>query len=261
MSAATPLLKPEPIVTFYRMVPTAMPPMRADRSACGVIPAAALQYCEALTSASAFGWYAFAPMDFHVQFDGTDILWTHADAESWFPLSSTHFPGFEEEFDAKVPEDIRGYAPPFLTKVMQPGVLQIWTGLLVRSRPGYSLLVRPPANLPRSQDYEPYEGIIETDSWFYPLFTNVRLTATNKPIAFESARPLVQVQPILREAYREELLRATADVDGLEQFAAADWDDYRRTVVARGKNPFMRPGRYATDVRKRARTGGGPHGE
>ena len=29
----------------------------------------------------------------------------------------------------------------------EPGCLQIWTGLMARTAPGWSLLVRPPANL------------------------------------------------------------------------------------------------------------------
>ena len=45
-----------PTITFYRAIPESFEPMRADRAALGVIPTAAFQYCEALTSASAFGW-------------------------------------------------------------------------------------------------------------------------------------------------------------------------------------------------------------
>src|SRR5437016_6504113 len=58
---------PDPIVTFYRAIPESFEPMRADRSALGVIPTAAFQYCEALTSASAFGWYLFSPMTFYLR--------------------------------------------------------------------------------------------------------------------------------------------------------------------------------------------------
>jgi hypothetical protein len=70
----------EPLGTFYRAIPESFAPMRADRGALGVIPTAAFQYCEALTSASAFGWYVFAPMTFFVQWDGTDVIWAHEDA-------------------------------------------------------------------------------------------------------------------------------------------------------------------------------------
>src|SRR5882672_5799107 len=54
-----------PLVTFYRMVAEGNHPMRADRSALGVLPTAAFQYCEAISIASAFGWYVFPPIDFH----------------------------------------------------------------------------------------------------------------------------------------------------------------------------------------------------
>src|ERR1041384_2460325 len=82
----------EPLVTFFRAIPESFAPMRADRGALGVIPTAAFQYCEALTSASAFGWYVFAPMTFYLQWDGTDVIWTHDDAQTWYPLTMEHFP-------------------------------------------------------------------------------------------------------------------------------------------------------------------------
>ncbi|MFO1306734.1 MAG: DUF6065 family protein [Burkholderiales bacterium] len=248
-----------PLATFHRFVPDTLMPMRADRAALGTLPTAALQYCEAITSASAFGWYGFPPISFHVQWDGTNFLWTHDDADSWFPLRSEHFPGFDVAFDGGAPEDLRGFAPPFLTALPQPGVLQLWTGVMVRTRPGWSLLVRPPANLARSRDYEPYEGIIETDRWFYPLFINLRIIAADRPIFFDRNRPLLQAQPMLRQTYDEAELRTATFVDGLEGMSDRDWDDFRASIGARAKEPMMRPGRYAADVRKRASREGCPY--
>jgi len=243
----------EPVLRFYRVVPDGLAPMRADRSALGTLPTAAYQYCEPVCTASAFGWYAFPPIEFHLQWDGTDFIWSRDRGETWSPIHSEHFPELPERFDSHAPADVRGYAPPFLTRVPQPGVLQIWTGLLVRTRPGWSMLVRPPANVPRSQHYELYEGIIETDRWFYPLFTNIRVVTANRPILFESTKPLVQVQAIERSTYDEANVRSCGVVGGLDEFTADDWEDFRASVVARGKEPFMRPGRYATAARKRAR--------
>src|SRR5262245_35424136 len=42
-----------PIVEFFQLVPNVRPPQRADRAVGGMIPARALRYCEAMTSASA----------------------------------------------------------------------------------------------------------------------------------------------------------------------------------------------------------------
>jgi len=241
-----------PIATFHCIVPTALEPIRADRSALGTLPSAALQYCEAITSASAFGWYAFPPMDFHVQFDGRDFIWTYTDADSWFPVRSEHAPDFETYFDASAPADLKGCAPPILTALAQPGVLQIWSGVMVRTRPGWSILVRAPANIARSRDYDVYDGIIETDRWFYPLFINVRVTASDRPIVFDRHHPLLQAQPLLRATYDEAELRTVQISSGIHALAPADWEDFRSSLGERAKEPLMRPGRYAKSVRKRA---------
>jgi len=243
-----------PLVTLYRMVPEAPRPIRADRSALGVLPAAALQYCEAVTSASAFGWYVFSPLELHLEWDGSEYIWTADGGAQWMPLTEEHFPGFPAVFDAAAPEDVRGYAPPFLTAGVAPGLLQLWTGLFVRTRPGWSLLVRAPANVPRSKHFEHYEGIVETDRWFMPLFANVRVTTTDRPIHIPMDRPLLQIQPLQRDCYAERNLNDVAVCESLADLTAETWDDYRRTVVTRAKDRANRPGRYAVDVRKRARS-------
>ena len=244
---------PHPIVTFYRAIPESFEPMRADRSALGVIPTAAFQYCEALTSASAFGWYVFAPMTFYLQWDGTDVIWSHEDSDTWFPLTSEHFPNFPENFDRAAPDDIKGFAPPFLTRSFFPGIVQIWSGLFVKTAPGWSLLVRPPVNLPRSQGFECYEGILEADRWFGPLFINVRLTATDRPIEINHKKPLLQVQPLIRETYSEMHLRSFHIVDELSLLSPGDWDSYRETVVKPNRGHYRPVGSYAASVRKRGR--------
>jgi hypothetical protein len=243
------------VVTFYKAVPQSFAPMRADRGALGVLPTAAFQYCEAITSASAFGWYVFAPMPFSLLWDGTDVLWTYPGESSWLPLSSCHLPGFSNHFDMSVPEDIRGYAPPFLTKIFSPGVVQIWSGLFVKTLPGWSLLIRSAANIPRSQSYEAFEGIVETDHWFGPLFVNIRLTATDRPIEFSTEKPLFQVQPLIRDTYSEHHLRSFRLVESLADFSPTDWDAYRETVVKPNSAGLRPVGRYAVSVRKREHQG------
>ncbi len=94
--------------------------------------------------------------------------------------------------------------------------MQVWSGLFVKAAPGWSLLIRPPVNLPRSQSFECYEGILEADRWFGPLFINLRLTATDRPIEINHKKPLLQVQPLLRETYSEKNLRAFRIVDELD---------------------------------------------
>ena len=241
----------KPLISFYRMVPNARPPMRADRAAAGTMPTRAFRFCEAMRTASAFGWYLFPPITFSVMWDGgSDVLWTFEGADGWYPLKTAQFPGFAEHFDSVAPVDIKGFSPPFVAAFKEPGILQIWSGYVARTAPGWSLLIRPPANLARSQGYDAYEGIVETDRWFGPLFTNIRMTRTNQPVEFDAEFPFLQVQPVHRDTYDDALDQFDL-VPDLEQFQPGDWDAFNRTVVRPNVDPDRQRGQYATNTRKR----------
>ena len=149
------------ICRFYRLIPDAPTPRPADRSADGMLPMRGYRYCEAVAAASAFGWYIYPPLSFSLVWDGVEIAWTYAGAEDWYPLRGAQFPGFRELFEKAAPETVKPLAPPFLAVSREPGVVQIWSGYLARTAPGWALLSRGPANIPRKQGYEHFEGIIE----------------------------------------------------------------------------------------------------
>jgi hypothetical protein len=242
--------QPSPVVTFYQAVPGCRAPIRADGSVLGTLPSRGFQYCEALRAASSFGWYVFPPIDFTLQWDGSQIIWTYRGAKAWYPLSSAQFPGYQARFDRAAPKHLRGFAPPFLTAVPEPGIIQVWTGLMVGSAEDWSILVRPPANLPRSLAFDLYEGIVETDRWFGPLFTNIRLTRTNVPVALNPELPLLQVQPVNRELYGNALEQFEL-VTGLDQLRPEEWSAYHQTVVRPNTDPHRRQGEYAVTSRRR----------
>jgi hypothetical protein len=247
-----------PGVTFFRIVPGCRAPQRADRSAAGTMPTRAFRYCEALTSASAFGWYLFPPISFSLIWDGgSDVIWTYQGADAWLPLRTAQFPHFADHFDRVAPPEFRGFSPPFLSAFKEPGVVQIWSGLFARTAPDWSLLVRAPANLAHSQGYDHYEGIVETDRWFGPLFTNVRLTRTNVPVEFDAEFPFVQVQPVHRAVYGD-ALDAFDVVPGLDDFGSREWDDFRTTVVVPNVDPHRQRGQYAAAVRRQRKRRGSP---
>lgn len=243
----------EPLVEFFQLVPNANSPRRADKSVGGVIPARALRYCEAITSASAFGWYVFLPVAFKVVWDGHDMLWTYDGASEWRPLTrdAVQYPGFKDVFDKSAPAAVRGFSPSFLAPSIQPGGLQVWTGCIARTAPGWSLLVRGVANLPQSLSYQTFEGIIETDNWFGPLFDNIRILKTDVPIEFRSDVSFLQVQPVRKEVYSESFLQKFA-VKGLADLSDENWNAFSRTVIAPNVDPDRKRGNYAVAVRKQA---------
>lgn len=240
-----------PVAKFYRVLPSAQEPQRADRSAGGLIPTRAFRYCEAICTASAFGWYIFPPINFSLMWDGTDTLWTFDETDSWYNLDSIQYPDFYDTFNAACPAEVADHVPPLVAASNEPGIINIWSGLFARTRKDWSLLSRPAANLPRSAKYDNYEGIVETDNWFGPLFTNVRLTSTNVPIDFRMDVPMMQVQPIHRSLYQNNVLSSYGFVEGVDELTHQDWADYHRTIIAPGSSHDREKGYYAKETRKR----------
>lgn len=240
-----------PRIVFHRFIPQARLPQRADRAAAGSLPTRAFRYCEPVVTASAFGYYVFPPTTFSVLWDGNEVSWTYEGGDGWEPLKVAQFPNFTTFFDARAPEGIRGFAPPFVGALQEPGLVQIWTGLIVRTAPGWSTLVRPCANLPRHGAYEMFEGVIETDRWFGPLITNVRLTKTGVPIQFRADFPMLQVQALPREALDEQGQNNYEVVPDIEQLRPEDWDDFYDTVVRPNVQERRPRGQYAAAARKR----------
>jgi hypothetical protein len=229
--------------------------MRADPSVLGTLPARGFQYCDALRAASSFGWYVFPPIDFTLQWDGSQVIWTYRGAEAWYPLTSAQFPGFQAVFDRVAPKRLRGFAPPFLTVVPGAGIVQVWTGFFIESREDWSVLVRAPANLPRNLAFDLYEGIVETDRWFGPLFTNLRLIKTDVPIQFSTETPLLQVQPLQRSTYADEVSNGFGLVADPRKFSADAWSRYEQTIVKPNLDPARAVGTYAASARRRRRSG------
>lgn len=239
----------EPVVCrFYRLFAQAPKPRRADDAADGMIGVRAYRYCEALRTASSYGWYLFPPINFALRLERNVTYWTYEGADGWQTLRGAQYPGFSEDFDRAAPDAMKALPPLCLAAAREPGVVQIWSGYLARTAPGWSLLSRKPANIPVTEDYEHFEGLVETDSWFGPLFTNIRLTRTHSEVRFHKNYPLFQVQPVRRECY----LNPSFAVLGPEDLDEAAWRRYAATM-APNKDPERRLGHNAVDSRKRRR--------
>ena len=133
----------EPVICqFYRLIPGAPEPRRADRSADGTLPVNAYRYCEAIASASSFGWYLYPPLSFSLWWDGTEIAWTYEGADGWYPLRGAQYPNFRDTFEKAAPAKLGALAPPFLVQGMLPGFVQIWSGYFARTAPRWALLSR-----------------------------------------------------------------------------------------------------------------------
>lgn len=233
-----------PLVQFYRLIDAAPEPRRAERSACGTLPLQAVRYCEPVAAASGFGWYIYPPINFKLMLDDDQILYTYEGADGWFALNgAAQFPGFVDEFMRKAPPGL-GEPPTWLAQGLLPGTVQVWSGWLANTAPNWSLLVRGVSNYVQTKSFDNFEGIIETNVWFGPLFTNIRLKRTNAPVEFHTRYPMMQVQPISRNAY------ISPSFDIINELSREDWWAFERTIRP-NTDQQRRLGRYAVESRRR----------
>ncbi len=108
-------------------------------------------------------------------------------------------------------------------------ILQVWTGVILRTPPGWGLLIRSPINVEEDYDRSWYiqEGVIESDWMDYDIWTNIVFKKPNQKVEIRQKMwpPLAQIVPIRREAYDTKW-----DLD--DQLITADdpefasWQDY-----------------------------------
>lgn len=228
------------MITFHQLIPNPRPPIRATKNAGGHLPDRHHR-CEPVRLASGLGWYVFLPLDFQIIFDGVESIISLDDGTTWFPLTSIQYPHFADTFDHHAPPEVKGCSNPFVAMTEDHAILQIWTGYVVKTDPDYSLLLRAPANFIAGQGYQHFEGVVETDRWFGPLFTNVKLLRTDAPIHFHAHNPFLQLTPLHRPDYDDRRLNDFTVKDGFDP--EFDWSAYHRTI--------RKPALYAAETRKR----------
>lgn len=242
----------EPLIRFFKVFEDIPTISYADPSAMGSMPTEAFRYCEAMRTASAAGWYVFPPKELTLSL-GDGAIYIFEDGE-WSLLKADPLdPRYEEEWRMKAPPHLADAMPAFVTAFPFHGIVQVFSGYFVETAPGWSISVRPPANLPR-RPYHLHEGIIETDEFRpCPLFVNLSLTAPGREVLMERSMPLFQVQLIHREAHVH-LDRKTELVEDVnDPNSGFDWNALKDTVHLAGHANEDRRARYAISRRKRAK--------
>lgn len=237
------------IFRFVQIYPDAPAPVRGDRGLSGTVPLRGFQFCEPFCAANELGWLAYPPIDFALKWDGSNVSWYEAANDDWAPLRSAMLPGFADSWNQSAYRNEKLEPPTFLSALPEPGLVQIWSGLVARSPEGWALLLRPPANLPRSLGFEVLEGVIETDWWFGPLITTIRLCQINEPILFLRQRAIVSMHPVPKVVLQPNFYDSVQIQKGLAAFDEADWQEFQKALTLHGQDG--RPGGYKNAVRSR----------
>ncbi|WP_189078312.1 DUF6065 family protein [Mangrovihabitans endophyticus] len=250
---------------FFSIYPDTRPPEPASRDLRGSLPARAAQVCTPITTASGVGWYLFPPVDFALRWDGDETFWSLLEDNEparWRSLAGGRDGVLPSGADAiaAVPEgrvkdldifDRLGGLPAFIdADPRSPERVEVITGLLARTRPGWLLSLREPPNWPRTDGVHVYEGLIECEWYRSFLPTILRLTTQGKVVRFYRHLPLMVAQVIPTSMV--EANRGSAPMlSGMADFPDDVWDDF--VELRRARQDPTKPRTYVSRQRDRRR--------
>jgi hypothetical protein len=124
-----------------------------------------------------------------------------------------------------------GIGPGMATSHFGSGILTFSLPYLFHTSPGYNLLMRGPANLPKD-GISPLEGLIESDWTTATATMNWKITCKNEPITFEVGEPICMLVPQKRgelESFQTHMQSINEAPEMLEAYTA--WSQGRSAFL------------------------------
>lgn len=255
----------QPRAEFFSIYPDAPLPTRASDDLQGLMPLRASQLCLPLRAASGFGFYAYPPVDFALRWDGqrSEITWLDQQAEpgGWHPLDG----GTEVFLEASesAPDSVEGGRRDQIPQVMDldDGVsfinahprnqheVEITSGLIARTPPGWGLLVRPIPNFPHATHHQILDGFVETDWYrgFVPFI--LRLSTPGAVVRFFRHMPIASLQVVPLEGIEAQAI-SPGDSAGMGGWPEDVWQEFlqsrgERSAADRQRGTYLRAAKRA----------------
>lgn len=189
----------------WRLHPDGCPISPADRTLRGTANEVGSRFCGPFTHANRAGWWLFSPVDLDVTWRGGREF--DCEMKSTYSNADGRLITFLADGEAGVSPatwltDERGGRTKFTWGLVEPGVVQIWTGCIFETPPGWGLQVRSPINC-GDPSIRVMEAVLETDWLHYDIWLNVAFQRRNETVQFrrDGWPPLAQLVPLPRESY------------------------------------------------------------
>lgn len=194
---------------IWRLHPKGIRLEPAEKTLKGTAHPAGVKFCKPFTLANSQGFWVYPPVD--IDFQLTDNGFEFKELEFWGASEHELVKSLVKDSDFVNIDDfcpISGRSK-FTWGAVEPNVVQIWTGCIFQTDPGWCLHLRNPINFPNS-NFQIMEGILETDWMFYDIWINVVVTRKNEWIRLRKDQPypFAQIVPIKRDSLDHSLSEA-----------------------------------------------------
>jgi hypothetical protein len=236
----------------------------------GTLPVRAAQHCLPLKMGSGNGFYLYPPFDFAVRWDGlrSEFTWLGEDGapEGWQSMENNavfHHPpaaatraSVPVDHAAVLDEVMDAEGPSFINAdPRSPNTMEITTGLVVRTQPGWVSVIRSVANWASPRPYIVLDGVIETDWYRTDIPTTIRLSQPGE-VRFSRSLPMAQLQVVPLASLHPEYSNADHPA-GIAHWPEDVWQEF--VASARPRHTATRMGTYAAASRRAAANGRCPY--
>lgn len=224
------------IVKAWQIHPKSSRIEKAEKTCMGLANEGGIQWCGPYANANMSGFWVYSPIEMEFSFDGENFQF-HG-MEEYGPEDYGIVKSLVRTSDQS---DIDKWTFPGSGRtkttigVVEKNVIQIWTGLIFETPPGWCLHIRSPINFPR-REIEVMEGILETDWMQYDIWINVVCHKSEK-IRISKDSPIAQIIPVRRESFksewslhRENINRDSPEADRVFKY----WVDYNKQKFEMG---------------------------
>ncbi|MEK7482992.1 MAG: DUF6065 family protein [Planctomycetota bacterium] len=182
----------------YRLHPEGIRLEKAHMNLKGDAHPIAMKYCGPFNHANGAGWWVYPPFDLDVTYLG-EGKWDYQIVKEYEPLEKEVLAELLRPGDPYSTTERSRYA----FGLSEPETLQIWTGCILKTAPGWCIYVRSPVNLGMGRPYSIQEGVIESDWMPYDIWLNVKFHRKGEKVEIRRAMwpPLAVFLPIRRESY------------------------------------------------------------
>ncbi len=187
-------------LNIWRLHPKGMKFVKAEKTLNGTAHAGGVKFCKPFSSVNSLGWWIFPAVDMDIKWDGENyehkLLEPYSNSDHQLVQSLLHEDAEVEKFCPA-----NGGRSKFTFGSVEPSIVQMWSGCILETPPGWCLQVRSPINF-APQKYHVMEGIIESDWMQYDLWVNLSIDVKNEWINIrkDSWPPIAQIIPIRRES-------------------------------------------------------------
>lgn len=230
----------------WRLHPEGCRIAKAEKTVFGTANKAATKWCAPYSQANSLGWHLWPPSDVDIMWKGPKTFeYRHISEYSDYDY---HFVrGMLKSTDNADPDKwcIPGGRTKFTWGAADDDVVQIWTGIILQTPPGWCLQIRSPINCELPHRFynlgaicSVQEGILETDWMQYDLWINLKFHVRNKWVYLRRVQqfPIAQIVPVKRETMGEWSIQESAvnreTPEGEKVFKY--WVDYNQRKFASG---------------------------